>query len=245
MLAIKDLIINALDEAKLCRRSQPAPATLVTSAFELLKKRLDEYSNTEFLSFIRNSTNFTTNKGETLIGSGITDENGVIVTPADVVVDNLQCITRMYYNGNVNNDNWLKLNFVSYEDFFSWGYNSQVYSVLPIDENNVKLYLKSNWVQQNNFVFKVMYNQKFTITLDTVLNIPVQYNSLFLAGLVYDLSVAFPRLGSDVSNQLYARLQTLEENVRASSSVNRIILRDNNVNRISYGSFIGGTFLGI
>ena len=28
MLAIKDLIINALDEAKLCRRSQPAPATL-------------------------------------------------------------------------------------------------------------------------------------------------------------------------------------------------------------------------
>lgn len=55
MLAIKDLIINALDEAKLCRRSQPAPATLVTSAFELLKKRLDEYSNTEFLSFIRNS----------------------------------------------------------------------------------------------------------------------------------------------------------------------------------------------
>ena len=52
-ISVRDLIVNSLDETGLCSRNQPAPANIVVSALQLLKKRAAQYSNTNLLQFTR------------------------------------------------------------------------------------------------------------------------------------------------------------------------------------------------
>lgn len=65
---VRDIITNACDETGLKNRNQPIPASIFETAFLLLKKRLAQYSNTNYLSFTRKEFDFKPTKQMTTIG---------------------------------------------------------------------------------------------------------------------------------------------------------------------------------
>lgn len=295
-ITVRDLIVNACDEARLVNRSQPIPGNIFLSAYMLLQKRLSQYSNTNLLSFTRNEIDFDPEgKTELIIGSITYNEDrpkdvevqdkyaerhwsdvgfvyfkdvkkfytcsgsayGVVWSEdttamfedyfecvPDIEVDNIQEVVRVYIstkNSTVNR--WSELNFVSYEDFYSWKEEADVYSVLPLDDDHVKLMLKRRISER--YDIKLMYNEAFEFNQDSELNVPRQFVALFTAGLVYDLALQYPRLSDNTVAMLKSRLDELEENVRRSSSVNKFIKREITRDSITYTDFITGRFLGV
>lgn len=173
------------------------------------------------------------------------DLHDVFEQVPDYEVKNLQAVTKAYVQPkNSNVTDWTELNFIAYEDFYEYGLTSQVYSVLPLTDKCAKIILKKTFAL-HQFKLKLIYNEAFEFTIDTVFNIPKQFIALFNAGLVYDLSVAYPRLSETTINILKARLDELEENVRCSSSLNKFIGRDYQKALYTYGDFISGRWLGI
>lgn len=163
----------------------------------------------------------------------------------DYEVINLQAVTRAYVQPKQSNiTDWTELNFIAYEDFYEYGLTSQVYSVLPLTDKCAKVMLKKTFAL-HQFKLKLIYNVAFDFTIDTVFNIPKQFVALFNAALVYDLSVAYPRLSESTIGILKARLDELEENVRSSSSLNKFIGRDYHKQLFTYGDFMAGRFLGV
>lgn len=235
----RDIIVNALDEARLVKRSQPVPGDMFVSAMVLLQNRLSEYSNTNLLSFVRNEVDFIPSKGITVIAEHDDEREDI-----DVEVDNLQEVMRCYVRPkNSNNEEWMELRFVAYEDFYAYSSSNYVYSILPTGEGEVKLFLKKPFYN-GNYEVKLMYNVFFDFNSDTEINIPRQYISLFTAGLVYDLACKYPRLSDSTVALLEKKLLNLEENVRRSSSVNKFITRTNGFsNGFAYEQGLNGSFL--
>lgn len=292
-ITIRDLIVNGLDEARLCNRNQPVNASLFLSAYTLLQKRLNQYSNTNLLSFVRKEidikpkqevtvlgeyevtdewikdTNFfiadnydkLPNVSSVMLGSVgyIKEENKMVylvdnewhiidedpkdwdgwVSMPDIEVSNIQNIVRCYKKYGTE---WVPLNFVSYEDFYNYQNNSEVYTVLPTSDTSLKFIIKSNDIDAD---IKLMYNERFDYNQDSELRIPQQYVSLFTAGLVYDLACQYPRMSDNTVALLRSRLEELEENVRTSSSVNKFIARPVTRESLTYEAFKSGRFLGL
>jgi len=304
-ISVRDLIVNALDETGLCSRSQPAPANLMVSGLQLLKKRAAQYSNTNLLQFTRKELDIELEKHEFIIGEyEITEdyENLVIfvdyaetlndMDPADdeyygkiicakdtkecyearhittstfswipvgnakerkdvfeqvpdYEIKNLQEVTQAYIQSKGNNVvDWNELNFVAYEDFYQYGLTNQIYSVLPLTDKCSKILLKKT-LPISQYKLKLIYNEAFEFDMDTQFNIPKQFVALFNAALVYDFSVAYPRLSEATVQILKARLDELEHNVRRGSSVNKFIGRDFTKAMWTYGDFVAGRFLGV
>lgn len=161
----------------------------------------------------------------------------------DIEVSNLQEVTRFYIANASRKDEWKELDFISYEDLYDQNYSYNVFSVLPLNDSSVKVFVKNDYTGQN-FVYKLIYNESFEFNQDSELNVPKQYVALFTAGLVYDLAVQYPRLSDNTVAMLKSRLNELEENVRRSSSVNKLIVRDIDRRGLTYADFINGRFLG-
>jgi hypothetical protein len=162
-------------------------------------------------------------------------ENYFIVYP-DIEVQNLQEVVRCYrMNGDIVVN---ELSFLAYEDFYQRTLTNEVYSVLPIAENAVKVFVKAGINK-----IKLMYNEHFEITIDTVLHIPDQFIALFTAALVLDLARMFPRLSSNTIALIEKNVEKLENNVRRSSAVNKFIGRDIDRRTLTYGDFVNGRFL--
>lgn len=302
-ISVRDLIVNSLDETGLCSRNQPAPANIVISALQLLKKRAAQYSNTHLLQFTRKEIDIDVLKHEFIVGEYEVTEDyeGLVIfvnsyetlndmnpeeytskivcakdnqqcyearqTTAstfewrsvghanelkdvfemvpDYEIKNLQEITKAYVKPkNSESYDWSDLDFIAYEDFYQHGLSSQIYSVLPLTDKCAKVILKKSFALQQ-FKLKLIYNESFDFDIDTVLNIPKQFVALFNSALVYDLSVAYPRLSENTVAIIKARLDELEQNVRRSSSVNKFIGRDYQKRSCTYGDFLAGRFLGI
>lgn len=59
-ITIREIIVNAVDQSRLVNRSQPIPGNIFVSAYTLLQRRLDQYSNTHLLSFIQKEIDIST-----------------------------------------------------------------------------------------------------------------------------------------------------------------------------------------
>lgn len=303
-ISVRDLIVNSLDEVGLCNRNQPAPANLMVSGLQLLKKRAAQYSNTNLLQFTRKELDIDLTKHEFVIGEfELTDDwdgnvifvdfeetindldpsdqeyvgkivcakdtkmcfgtrnsnsnytwvslgnakelTDVFEQVPDYLVNNLQEVTKAYIQTSGNNTaDWNELNFVAYEDFYQYGLTNQIYSVLPLTDKCTKIMLKKT-LSLGQYKMKIIYNESFKFDMDTVFNIPRQYVTLFSTGLVYDFSVAYPRLGEATVQILKARLDELEHNVRRSSSISKFIGRDYTRAMCTYGDFIAGRWMGV
>lgn len=295
-VTIRDIIVNALDEVGLVSRDMPATGEYGETAKVLLDRRLNEYSNTNFLSFTRKEINFIPNKTLLKIGEyRLNDEkegctlmlekeedkpdpndltpgtfvfvkedkrgyrvdavnsqaNAYISIPnaldnwftsvPDFEVQNLQEVVRAYSKLTSSNQ-WDELSFVAYEDFYSFRDINSLYSVKPVSDCLIELYLPTGL---KNREIKLIYNEFWEYDMDSPLNIPGQFISLFTAGLAYDLAREYPRLSDSTLMVMKQRLTELEENCRRSSSVNKFISRKYNRNTYNYDSFASGKFLGL
>lgn len=73
--SVRDVIVDALDEARIVKRNQPIPGDIFVSALMLLKNRLAEYGNTNYLQFLRKELNFVPTKAQTDIGEYLLKED--------------------------------------------------------------------------------------------------------------------------------------------------------------------------
>ncbi len=304
-ISVRDLIVNSLDETGLCSRNQPAPANIVVSALQLLKKRAAQYSNTNLLQFTRKEIDIDLLKHEFIVGEyEVTEDyDGLVIfvnsyetindmdpssdeyvnkivcakdnqmcyearnTNAstfewrsvgyanerkdvfemvpDYEIKNLQEITKAFIKPKtIDSYDWSELDFIAYEDFYQNGLSTQIYSVLPLTDKCAKVLLKKSFALEQ-FELKLIYNESFDFDIDTQLNLPKQFVALFSAALVYDLSVAYPRLSDATVQILKARLDELEHNVRRGSSASKFIGRNCTKSMLSYGDFLAGRWLGI
>ena len=304
-ISVRDLIVNSLDETGLCSRNQPAPANIVVSALQLLKKRAAQYSNTNLLQFTRKEIDIDVLKHEFIVGEyEVTEDyDGLVIfvnsyetindmDPAsdeyvnkivcakdnqmcyearntnastfewrsvgyanerkdvfemvpDYEIKNLQEITKAFIKPKtIDSYDWSELDFIAYEDFYQNGLSTQIYSVLPLTDKCAKVLLKKSFALEQ-FELKLIYNESFDFDIDTQLNLPKQFVALFSAALVYDLSVAYPRLSDATVQILKARLDELEHNVRRGSSASKFIGRNCTKSMYSYGDFLAGRHLGI
>jgi hypothetical protein len=285
-ISVRDLIVNSLDETGLCSRNQPAPANIVVSALQLLKKRAAQYSNTNLLQFTRKEIDVDILKHEFIVGEyEVTEDyDGLVIfvnsyetindmdpssdeytnkivcakdnqlcyearnTNAstfewiavgyanerkdvfemvpDYEIKNLQEITKAFIKPkDIDSYDWSELDFIAYEDFYQHGLSNQIYSVLPLTDKCAKVLVKKS-IALYQFTLKLIYNESFDFDIDTQLNLPKQFVALFSAALVYDLSVAYPRLSDATVQILKARLDELEHNVRRGSSASKFIGRN-------------------
>jgi hypothetical protein len=67
-VTIRDIITNACDGARLVNRNQPIPANIFVTAFTLMQRRLDQYSNTHLLSFLQKEVEIEEPKPRIVVG---------------------------------------------------------------------------------------------------------------------------------------------------------------------------------
>lgn len=264
MLTVRTLITNALDEARLCPRSQPASADLVVSALTLLQNRVAEYSNTNYLSFQRQKTVVDFSEKKTLTIGDIEvlmPYRDVIAIAQDTEEQSDWDTTKTYFVIDLqdfmkNSDGyWETSTAYSMSQVFGDDYSiPDVY--VPRIQNIVRVYHHDvpqkhiAWEDYNLYTeresytdrpvsdqlievtvskkstYTIYYNEKYSLTLDSTLRIPVQFQTLFQSALVYDLARQFPRLSDSTVNLLQQRLSQLEKNVQKSSAVSKFITRD-------------------
>lgn len=266
-ITLREIIVNSCDQARLVNRSQPVPGNIFVSAYTMLQRRLDGYSNTHLLSFIQKEVDISVPKEKIVLGKFKPKEefedrltiiakeddlpeiseapNGQIYyikeskravrkndyfwapilepeTLFDVYPDvemDVQTVDRVFAKYG---EGYIELNYIAFEDFYNLAaYNRTCYSAHTVSDEEIDLLFREPFNE-----LKVIYSEPFLFDADTELNIPRQYIALFTAGLTYDLAMAYPRLGDSTTAMLKQRLDELEENVRASSSIQKFIGRD-------------------
>ena len=269
-ITLREIIVNSCDQARLVNRSQPVPGNIFVSAYTMLQRRLDGYSNTHLLSFIQKEVDISVPKEKIVLGRfkpkedvdiifidepieqldandynngailfnkeerhgwrviqpvlqtktfvDIGDAKNVFEVYPDVEID-VQTVDRVFAKYG---EGYIELNYIAFEDFYNLAaYNRVCYSAHTVSDEQIDLLFREPLNE-----LKVIYSEPFLFDADTELNIPRQYIALFTAGLTYDLAMAYPRLGDSTTAMLKQRLDELEENVRASSSIQKFIGRD-------------------
>lgn len=266
-ITLREIIVNSCDQARLVNRSQPVPGNIFVSAYTMLQRRLDGYSNTHLLSFIQKEVDISVPKEKIVLGkfkpkeefedrltiiakeddlpdiseapngqiyyikeskravrkndyfwAPIPDPENLLDVYPDVEMD-IQTVDRVFAKYG---EGYIELNYIAFEDFYNLAaYNRTCYSAHTVSDEEIDLLFREPFNE-----LKVIYSEPFLFDADTELNIPRQYIALFTAGLTYDLAMAYPRLGDSTTAMLKQRLDELEENVRASSSIQKFIGRD-------------------
>lgn len=154
----------------------------------------------------------------------------------DVLVKNIECITRCYA---MMTKECINMKFVAYEDYDLFTSGSAVYTTIQRSNNIVEFATK--YSQQR---YRLIYNEKFAIDdLDATLTIPEKWITLFTTALVVDFARAYPRLSDNTYNILKDRLNEMEHNIKSTSSVNKFIGRYDYGTSIGYTAGLNGTFL--
>ena len=81
----RDIIVNACDAARLVNRAQPVPANIFVTAFTLLQRRLDGYSNTHLLSFTQKEVNVDLSKTSITFGKFVPKDDVTVIYITDPI----------------------------------------------------------------------------------------------------------------------------------------------------------------
>lgn len=82
-VTIRDIITNSCDAARLVNRNQPIPGNIFVTAYTLLQRRLDQYSNTHLLSFLQKEIDIDEVKPRLTVGQYVPKDNVVVVDTID------------------------------------------------------------------------------------------------------------------------------------------------------------------
>lgn len=154
----------------------------------------------------------------------------------DVLVKNIECVTRCYA---MMTKECVNMKFVSFEDYDLFTSGSAVYTTIQRSNNIIEFATKYSQPQ-----YRLIYNEKFSIDdLDDTLTIPDKWVTLFTTALVVDYARVYPRLSDNTYNILKDRLNEMEHNIKTTSSVNKFVGRYDYGTTIGYEAGLNGTFL--
>jgi len=167
-ITVRDLIVNALDESKLCNRNQPAPANLFVSAYTLLQKRLAQYSNTNYLSFARNEVEFVNDSEKTIMGETVIKEDAPEEVEIQDKYEDRHYSSKLVYfrdiekfyraSGSAHGVVWMEVTNYTKDDFFECIPDVEVKGLQEIVRCYARKSDKSNWVELNFVAYEDFYN---------------------------------------------------------------------------------------
>lgn len=221
-MTLKDIIIDALVESNLVPRKRVAPADMLESAHRLLQGIMRKYSFANFISYARESLE---------------------IIPTDNVIEldipKATSIPNVQYK--ISDNIYKNLRFVAFEQFFADPY-IYTYTWKYTEDNTIQIILKKEFVSSSNKTIVVYYNTSMNIGLDDEVKMPEIYKELFTTALTYKLAITYPRLSETKIAILKSELESLEKDVTALVSSNKILTRDvssvSNLDAFMSGSFI-------
>lgn len=221
-MTLKDIIIDALVESNLVPRKRVAPADMLESAHRLLQGIMRKYSFANFISYARESLE---------------------IIPTDNVIEldipKATSIPNVQYK--ISDNIYKNLRFVAFEQFFA-DPDIYTYTWKYTEDNTIQIILKKEFVSSSNKTIVVYYNTSMNIGLDDEVKMPEIYKELFTTALTYKLAITYPRLSETKIAILKSELESLEKDVTALVSSNKILTRDvssvSNLDAFMSGSFI-------
>ena len=239
MITVRSILKEALSRANLVSRRQAAPADLEESAFRLFKGIAAKYSNDSLLQFLVAEVEHPLDKDEFVMGESDGTDN---YRDVDIFAKDVQRINKVYWRASSGSPedryNFIELLYASPTDFDSYPVGSAVYTAQPI--NDLQTVIKTKMPIDTNLTLKVNYNRKWSISLDTELRVPEQYEELFIASLTHALAVAFPRLNNEQVALLKNQLDEIEKNVKTSTRAIKYISRSPGKMACTYADFLSG-----
>ena len=239
MITVRSILNEALCRANLVSRRQSAPADMMESAFRLFKGIAAKYSNDSLLQFLVADVEHPLDKDEFVMGETDGTDN---YRDVDIFAKDVQRINKVYWRASSGSPedryNFIELLYASPTDFDSYPVGSAVYTAQPI--NDLQIIIKTKMPIDTNLTLKVNYNRKWSISLDTELRVPEQYEELFIASLTHALAVAFPRLNNEQVALLKNQLDEIEKNVKTSTRATKYISRSPGNMACTYADFLSG-----
>lgn len=231
MTKFRDIITEACNRSKVVPRKRDIPPDIFTSASITLKGILQDYSNRKYITAYRDEVDFVPSQESFLVGEG-----------PDVLVhvDKLQTPEDILYK--LNDNQWIPLDFVALERFYSAGNTTFTVSWQPTGANQYKVYFKPVFLSSARMC-KMIYTKEMVYNDNDTVNLPAPYVELLTRALAYAMAVQYPRTDPTHRADLKTDMETLEKMLIASNSSNRIITRDSGIGGSLLGNFIGGTFI--
>ena len=170
-VTIRDIICNACDAARLVNRSQPIPGNIFVSAYTMLQRRLDGYSNTHLLSFTQKEITIPIEKHSISFGKFTPKpeyEGNVFIVDDIAFADPTK-----YTVGNFVFDRSTRKMYIvnSAPEFIVYGDGKNIFAVYPDVEVNdlheiIECYvnntnLEDRWIDLSYVSFSDFYNRDF------------------------------------------------------------------------------------
>lgn len=230
-VTVRDLIIEAAARANINPRAKRLTDDVFTSGLLLLRGILQDYSTRNYIVAYKSEVDFDP-KVSVLVGEG---------PDAEVYAPKIMAPQTCLFQPNSSLD-WTKLDFISYDQFYSDTYNDYIVSWQPVQANLYKIYLKPRFAAQNRKC-KLIYNVEMQLEDNDTVTLPTPYIELLTRALAYKLAISFPRADTTKMNLLKNELDELENSLAAANSSNRIITRDNGYKGSLFQRFNAGSFI--
>lgn len=177
-ITIRDIIVNACDAARLVNRNQPIPGNIFLSAYTMLQRRLDSYSNTHLLSFTQKEANVDTSNKEISFGKFVpkSQYEGNVFIVDDIAYEN----PTKYNVGNFVFDRSTRKMYTvnSVPEFIYISDGKNIFAVYPDVELNdlheiLKCYVNGNedydrWIELSFVAFEDFYDRAYGCGVYTV-----------------------------------------------------------------------------
>lgn len=230
-VTVRDLIIEAASRANINPRTKRPTDDIFVSGLQLLHGILQEYSTRNFIVAYKSEVDFDP-KISIMVGEG---------PDAEVSAPKIMAPQSCLFQPNSSID-WTKLDFISYDQFYSDTYNDYIVSWQPVQANLYKIYFKPRFAAQNRKC-KLIYNVEMTLNDNDTITLPTPYIELLTRALAYKLAISFPRVDNTKMTLLKNELDELENSLAAANSSNRIITRDNGYKGSLFQRFNAGSFI--
>lgn len=231
MTTYREVITESCARSNIVPRKRDIPADIFVSASNLLKGILQEYSNRRFITAYSNEVDFVPQSESFLIGEG-----------PDVIVQAPKIQTPNSVLYRINDNEWIPLNFIAYDQFYAAGYGDYCVSWQPTGIKQYKIYFRPRFVAQNRMC-KMIYACEMEYSDNDIISLPTPYIELLTRALAYKLSIAFPRTDITKQNSLKLELSELENMLQASNASQKIITRNLSNRGSMLGNFISGEFI--
>lgn len=237
MATVRDLIVEAYARNNLVPRKRKVPADMFTTALQSLNGILQDYSTRGYIVAYKSEVDFYPNT-IVYVGEKKDEEELENFVSAPKIVQPQSCL----YQPNTSID-WTKLDFISYDQFYSDSYNDYIVTWLPERANLFKLIFKPRFAAQNRKC-KLIYNVEMILEDNkTPISLPTPYIELLTRALAYKLCIVYPRVDQTKIVNLKTELTDLENTLMAQNSSNSIITRETGSRGSLLSKFDAGSFI--
>lgn len=232
-VTVRDLLTEAASRANINPRKKVLPEDLYISGLQLFDGVLQDLSSKDYMDAYQNEVDFTPSQETVIVGDGV---------DATVTAPSIQLPKKVLYKYNGQID-WVPMEFIAYNSFYSSSYSDYVVSWQPIGPNQYKLYFKPRFLA-NNPQCKLIYNVEMKFVDNDVISLPTPYIELLTRAVAYKYAMKYPRAGQEKLLTLKADFDELENSMKSNNASLKIITRGGNIpggsykSRLRSGSFI-------